>query len=250
MNNNQRLMWAWCITVIVLLFAMFSIASCDTAEEETQEPQLIFSEDRLSDKLVEAEYEPIFQRYEFYDYGYETLMDWYNDMQVKNAEAEGTADEAIEKYTRVISDEQKEELRKYESVMSSTLSCSEYEEAAAGFQAITDKCAADLAYLNRPVYSSSSYSSNSGDHLTRSGGVYYYNGRKETWYSQRVLPGGGLNIPGRHVASDGTIRDADGYICVAASDLAYGTVVETSLGTAKVYDTGCAAGTTDIYTNW
>ena len=98
---------------------------------------------------------------------------------------------------------------------------------------------------------SSSYSNNSGDHLTRSGGVYYYNGRKETWYSQRVLPGGGLDIPGRHVnAEDGTIRDEDGYICVAASDLEYGTVVETSLGTGKVYDTGCAPGTTDIYVDW
>lgn len=99
--------------------------------------------------------------------------------------------------------------------------------------------------------SSSSYSNNSGDHLTKSGGVYYYNGRKETWYSQRVLPGGGLDIPGRHVnAEDGTVRDEDGYICVAASDLPKGTVVETSLGTGKVYDTGCAPGTTDIYVDW
>lgn len=86
--------------------------------------------------------------------------------------------------------------------------------------------------------------------LTKSGGVNYYNNRKETWYSQRVLPGGGLNIPGRHVASDGTIRDADGYICVAASDLPKGSTIETSLGTGKVYDTGCASGVTDIYTNW
>lgn len=103
----------------------------------------------------------------------------------------------------------------------------------------------------RAAASSSSYSNNSGDHLTKSGGVYYYNGRKETWYSQRVLPGGGLDIPGRHVnAEDGTIRDEDGYICVAASDLSKGTIVETSLGTGKVYDTGCAPGTTDIYVDW
>lgn len=59
-----------------------------------------------------------------------------------------------------------------------------------------------------------------------------------------------VNIPGRYVGSDGVIRDANGYICVAASDLPIGSIVETSLGTGKVYDTGCAAGTTDIYTNW
>ena len=83
-------------------------------------------------------------------------------------------------------------------------------------------------------------------------GVVYYNGHKETYYSQRVLPGDGLNIPGRHVAGDGTIRDGEGYICVAAdpSYLPYGSLVETSLGAGKVYDSGCDYGTIDIYTDW
>lgn len=83
-------------------------------------------------------------------------------------------------------------------------------------------------------------------------GVKYYNGHRETWYSQKVLPGGGLRIPGRHVAQDGTIRDGDGYI-VVASDLSYlsrGSIVQTSLGPGKVYDTGCPYGTIDIYVNW
>ena len=83
-------------------------------------------------------------------------------------------------------------------------------------------------------------------------GVVYYNGHKETYYSQRVLPGDGLNIPGRHVAGDGTIRDGEGYICVAAdpSYLPYGSLIETSLGAGKVYDSGCDYGTIDIYTDW
>ncbi len=88
--------------------------------------------------------------------------------------------------------------------------------------------------------------------LTPSMGVKYYNGHRETWYSQKVLPGPGLKIPGRHVADDGTIRDGEGYI-VLASDLSYksrGSVVQTSLGPGKVYDTGCAYGTIDIYVNW
>lgn len=92
--------------------------------------------------------------------------------------------------------------------------------------------------------------SDSGGALTPSKGVVYYNGHRETYYSQKVLPGGGLNIPGRHVAPDGTIRDADGFICVASSDLPWGSVVETSLGTGKVYDCGCASGTIDVYTDW
>ena len=81
-------------------------------------------------------------------------------------------------------------------------------------------------------------------------GAVYFNGHRETYYSQKVLPGYGLNIPGRHVASDGTVRDENNYICVASSDHPKGTIVETSLGTGKVYDSGCASGTIDIYTDW
>lgn len=83
-------------------------------------------------------------------------------------------------------------------------------------------------------------------------GVVYFNGHKETYYSQNVLPGGGLRIPGRHVAEDGTVRDEEGYICVAAdwNYLPYGSTVLTSLGPARVYDTGCDYGVVDIYVNW
>jgi len=88
--------------------------------------------------------------------------------------------------------------------------------------------------------------------LTPSRGAQYFDGHKETYYSQNVLPGPGLNIPGRHVADDGTIRDGEGYISVAAdpSFMARGTTLMTSMGPAKVYDTGCAYGTIDIYVNW
>ena len=96
------------------------------------------------------------------------------------------------------------------------------------------------------------YYPSSGGALNPYVGVVYYNGHKETYYSQRVLPGDGLDIPGRHVAGDGTIRDGEGYICVAAdpSYLPYGSLVETSLGAGKVYDSGCDYGTIDIYTDW
>lgn len=92
----------------------------------------------------------------------------------------------------------------------------------------------------------------SNDRLTASKGALYFNGHKETYYSEKVLPGNGLNIPGRHVADDGTIRDGDGYICVAADweYMAKGSILITSLGPAKVYDTGCTYGIIDIYVNW
>ena len=92
----------------------------------------------------------------------------------------------------------------------------------------------------------------SDQHLTRSGGVFHYAGHKETWYSTNEKAGQAtsVSIPDKHVADDGTIRDKDGYICVASSDLAFYSIVMTSLGPAKVYDCGCSHGIIDIYTNW
>lgn len=104
--------------------------------------------------------------------------------------------------------------------------------------------------------SSSGSSSSNGKYnipsggLTPSKGRIWFNGHTETYYSQKVLPGAGLNIPGRHIASDGTIRDKDGYIVLASDDYPKGTVVETSLGAGKVYDSGSGKGNIDLYTDW
>ena len=90
------------------------------------------------------------------------------------------------------------------------------------------------------------------NHLTRSNGLIRFNGHRETWYSTNESAGKetARDIPGKHVADDGTIRDKDGYVCVASSDLAFYTKVMTSVGPGKVYDCGCSSGTIDVYTNW
>lgn len=83
-------------------------------------------------------------------------------------------------------------------------------------------------------------------------GVLYWGGWRWTWYSERVLPGGGLSIPGRHTESDtGFVCDGDGYICLASGSLSKGTVVDTPFGRlGKVYDCGCAADVLDVYVGW
>lgn len=98
---------------------------------------------------------------------------------------------------------------------------------------------------------SAEYPKSSG-HLTRSNGSIRYNGHRETWYSTNESAGQAtaVSIPGKHVADDGTIRDKDGYICVASSDHRFYTVIQTSVGPGKVYDCGCSHGTIDVYTNW
>ena len=120
----------------------------------------------------------------------------------------------------------------------------------AGYDYDTIQCLANTLYPSaQKVTPTYTYT---GGGLTKRGGVYRNpnTGLKETWYSQRVLPGGGLNIPGRHVNNEGFVCDGDGYICVASSTYAKGTVIETSRGMGKVYDSGCAPGVLDIYVNW
>ena len=105
------------------------------------------------------------------------------------------------------------------------------------------------ANVDVSVAPSSSAIYSSGD--LQSMGVIYWGGWRWTWYSQNVLPGGGLNIPGRHVDGNGYVCDGDGYICLASSVLAKGTVIDTPFGKpGKVYDSGCAADTLDVYTNF
>ena len=84
--------------------------------------------------------------------------------------------------------------------------------------------------------------------LTREGGVNYYDGRRETYYSS--------NVAYHYRTSEWTLdeegfwRTDEGYYVVAASDMEQGTTFEGSKGTCIVLDCGCADGTTDYYVGW
>lgn len=79
-------------------------------------------------------------------------------------------------------------------------------------------------------------------------GIIRWNGYKYTYYSQRVLPGRGLRIPGRHVNAGGFVADKDGYIVISNSR-PRGTVVPTPFGyMGKVYDKGVYGNHLDVYT--
>lgn len=92
-----------------------------------------------------------------------------------------------------------------------------------------------------------------GRKLRRSG-VLKWKGYRFTWYSQRILPGRGLKIPGRHVDKQGFVCDRDGYIVVASTRAMRKkrTVVPTPFGKyGKCYD--CGAGSSrwrDVYVAW
>lgn len=78
-------------------------------------------------------------------------------------------------------------------------------------------------------------------------GVINWGGYHFTYYSQSVLPGGGLSIPGRHINAMGYVADGDGYI-VLANDAPIGTVINTPFGApGKVYDRGTYGNHFDVY---
>ena len=119
---------------------------------------------------------------------------------------------------------------------------------------VYDCVTTDYGYYG--YYAQSNDGFNAEDGITAAEFQYYgvveNEGVRYTWYSQNTLPGGGLdelNANGRHVEG-GYVMDADGFIAVASSDYAIGTELDTPFGPAKVYDTGCASGTVDVYVGW
>lgn len=86
------------------------------------------------------------------------------------------------------------------------------------------------------------------DGLTQEGGINYYDGRLETYYSSNVLPH--YRMGEWSTDDEGFYRTDEGYYVVAASDMEQGTVFEGSKGECIVLDSGCADGTTDYYVAW
>jgi hypothetical protein len=84
-------------------------------------------------------------------------------------------------------------------------------------------------------------------------GVIDWGGYEWTYYSELILPGEGLDIPGRYTTEDGYVCDGDGYVVLAADldMLPRYSIVDTPFGcTGKVYDTGCSYGTFAVYVGW
>lgn len=123
-------------------------------------------------------------------------------------------------------------------------------------EAASDSVPDDGEYLYQNQYSEAGsapeYSGDGSDFELL--GVIHADGRKYTWYSQNVLPGGGLdelNGSGRTVNDRGFVVDGDGYIALAAPNgEEIGTVIDTPMGKAKVYDTNPGGDSYDIYTDW
>lgn len=246
-----------CISGIALIGLITALISPVPAEAEERKDIIEFEGVCYPDTLHEEE-------------GFVDFASWYTALREKKEEYVGFSDRKQEEYGEFLTEDEVASLLEYENQIQAVFNFAELdtveesidsvisnaetrkteeeerirleEEAAAQAQMQTA-----TATVNQQPASQNYYVDSNGK-LTASGGVNYYNGRKETWYSSNVLYH--YRTPEWTCGADGVYRDADGYVVVAASDLPLGSYVETSFGTARVLDTGCSPGTTDIYTAW
>lgn len=218
------------------------------------ETELYYEEDKLvvpGYLSVESDYE---WSYPWQELGYSNIGEWHDDLLGMNLDSDGIADAAIDVYSSVITDDEKARLYSLEEKMADAPAMSLYNSYSEEFDEILADCESRMPVVS---YSSGGNGSgsgsggsyiSSGSGLTKSGGVYYHNGRRETYYSSNVLYHYRTNE--WTVDSEGFYRTDEGYYVVAASDITQGTTFEGSKGTCIVLDSGCAAGTTDYYVGW
>lgn len=177
---------------------------------------------------------------EFLQEGYVDKQQWQDDYDAKAAELEILHSELLElrdylsEENRTIVDNFNLDNFKY---------ISELEEIDAQFVTMKEEAsAAKEKQLEQQNYGNNSFG------LTRSSGVNYYNGRKETFYSSRILYH--YRTSEWTVDSEGFYRTDEGYYVVAASDMSQGTVFQGSKGMCQVLDSGCDINVTDYYVIW
>ena len=117
-------------------------------------------------------------------------------------------------------------------------------------QAAEEAAAAELeTYYEEGYEWVESYApSYSGDGFMQEGVRAGVDSDTETWYSSNAAYH--YRTSEWTPDDEGYYRDSDGYYVVASNDYAEGTVVNTSKGEAKVYDSGTDSGNIDMYVNW
>lgn len=223
----------------------FATEPSDVIQEEWMATEM----DNISDtKCVAQKYAE-----QLKNQGFNTIWERQAFIDEKNAEYIDKYNEDYEILGKFISDEDSKSLKSYAETISTSLTCKAIQENECKYNEIIEKAkeekkkeeeriaAEKAAAEKRKRYGDGSVSFNQ----FMSAGVVHWSGYKFTYYSQSVLPGGGLSIPGRHVEG-GFVRDGDGYICVA-NDRPKGTVLDSPWGACKIYDRGTSGNHIDVY---
>ena len=182
-----------------------------------------------------------------------------SDIAKLRSSAVGMADAAVEELGDYVD---ADALRDAESRMTGATSVDAFDAARADFDKLIsdakDEKATDEAEKKRAEETKMTGDRSKGPQLTKSAGVVFYNGHKETFYNldMSVLISQFTNEFGEYHIDDRGFKMLGDYIMVAANLDLYpkGTIVETSAGQGVVVDTGGFAKNNptqfDIATNW
>ena len=219
-------------------------------------PNTAFGEMLYSATTTMVAYNTSLEGREYLQEGYVDQGRWQNEFNTKSAELESTHSELLE-LRDYLSEDNQAIVDNFN--LDSFKYISELEETSGQFAAMRDEALVSkerqlerqrqqraAQQQQQQAVQQQSYSGNSGS--LKSQGVIYQNGIRYTYYSSNVLYH--YRTPEWNAGSDGIYRDSAGYIVVASSDHPQGSIVSTPFGAGKVYDSGCASGTIDIYTNF
>lgn len=259
--KNRLTLYLWLVSAFFFAVAASFFVVCEIkAQKQLQEKDALIAELQQKNKILEDKTIEISNFYNDLEIKYDELENEQETLVQENEELKSLITEEIT--TEVLEREEpittikKEEVTPECVITTTTAPTEEITEVILEKPTTEDitlsKESTDDEYFEGVKLQYSAPYDITDNKLTATKGVVYFNGHKECYYTQTLLPGEGLYLPGRHVAEDGTIRDGDGYICVAANlkFLPRYTKVMTTLGPGIVYDTGCAYGTVDIYTDW
>lgn len=216
-------------------------------------PNAVFGETLYDKSATMTAYNISLEGREYLEERYVDQEQWQNEFDAKAAELESIHSELLE-LRDYLSEDNQAIVDNFN--LDSFKYISELEEASGQFAAMRDEAlAAKERQLERQrqqqAAQQQSYSGSSS-RLTRSGGVNYYNGNKETYYNLNmsgvISNAQSMGIQGNYWIRDDGVKMYGDYVIVAAQ-MNKGTIISTSLGTGIVLDY-CPAGTIDIATNW
>lgn len=258
--KNRLTLYLWLVSAFFFVVAASFFVVCEIkAQKQLQEKDALIAELQQKNKILEDKTIEISNFYNDLEIKYDELENEQETLVQENEELKSLiTEEVIEEITTEEPEREepttaikKEEITTECVITTTTAPTEEVTEEILEEPIAVEELTNDEYFEGVKLQYSAPYDI-TDNKLTATKGVVYFNGHKECYYTQTLLPGEGLYLPGRHVAEDGTIRDGDGYICVAANlkFLPRYTKVMTTLGPGIVYDTGCAYGTVDIYTDW
>lgn len=257
-----------------------AIAYAVTSDDQptTEQQEAIAEMENLKDESINLVIDDI--EIPWADMGYASLEEYREDMAALHESAKGMAENAIAKYSSVITDAQKTQLEQYESTMANCMSPDEYEKAIGKFNEIVAELELKLNPPKpepEPEQPSESAKPDTGNNSNdesskpttkpesnstvdkytggsfkipynfKQMGVLHDSEWRYTWYSSRTLYH--YKTPQWILGSDGIYRDSRGYVIVASDAHKQGTVFETELfGWVVVEDCGVGRkDTLDVY---